>query len=153
MKIKRSSSTALLVLSGMFIAAGNVILSPDGRVFFLILAGVIGVVILFFGPSPTRRIFALLILSAVVLQIIPAWSEHRRLQDRYRNRVAHEYQIEASEIVGSLRSAGQIGADNDPFAVFGRFLQIYPVTDAHLVIGLVPRLYHGLRAAPVEPRS
>jgi hypothetical protein len=37
--MKESSSTALLALSALFLAPGMLILSPDGRLFCLLLAG------------------------------------------------------------------------------------------------------------------
>jgi hypothetical protein len=84
MKMAVSSQVALLVFAGIFAVLGGMIGSPDGRLLALSVAGLLGFILLFCGASLIRRLLALLVLAAVVLQAIPALRQHRSLPDRYR---------------------------------------------------------------------
>jgi hypothetical protein len=84
LKMVASSQIALLVFAGIFVVLGGMIGSPDGRLLALSIAGMLALLLLFRSSSRIRRILALLILAAVVLQAIPAWRQHRPLSDQYR---------------------------------------------------------------------
>jgi uncharacterized membrane protein len=83
-KLKDSSSTALLVLSALFLAPGILIGSPDGRLFFLLLAGLVSAIVLIAGPSRTKRIVAALSLLLAVVLAIPTWPEYRAHSDAWK---------------------------------------------------------------------
>ena len=83
-KLKDSSSTTLLVLSALFLAPGMLIGSPDGRFFFLVLAGIVSAVVVIAGPSQKKRITACIGLLLVVALAIPTWSEHRAHSDSWK---------------------------------------------------------------------
>jgi hypothetical protein len=70
--MKESSSTALLALSALFLAPGMLILSPDGRLFCLLLAGLVSAIVLIAGPSRKKRIVAAIGLLVAVALTIPA---------------------------------------------------------------------------------
>lgn len=97
MKMKNSSSTTLLVLAATLAALGGIILSPDGRLFSLVLGGFAASVILVFGPSHVRRIVALLLLAVIILQALPALRQSRSLMDGYRNEGHRSYNLEPRE--------------------------------------------------------
>ena len=84
MKMKGSSSTALLVFAAVLAVVGGMIASPDGRLLTLIVAGLMTLLVLFFGASLIRRVIALAILVGVVLQAVPAWREFGSRPDSYR---------------------------------------------------------------------
>jgi hypothetical protein len=84
MKMVASSQIALLVFAGIFVVLGGMIGSPDGRLLALSIAGLLALILLFRGSSRIRRILALLIMAAVVLQAIPAWRQHRSFSNRHR---------------------------------------------------------------------
>jgi hypothetical protein len=79
-----SSQVALLVFAGIFLILSGMIGSPDGRLLALLIAGLCALPILIFGSSQIRRIFAILILAAVISQAIPAWRQHQ--EDRHPKR-------------------------------------------------------------------
>jgi len=83
-KLKDSSSTTLLVLSALFLAPGMLIGSPDGRFFFLVLAGIVSAVVVIAGPSQKKRITAFVGLLLVVALAIPTWSEYRAHSDSWK---------------------------------------------------------------------
>ena len=76
-RIRESSSTALLVLSALFLAPGMLILSPDGRLFFLVLAGLVSAAVVVAAPSRKKRIVAAIGLLLAVVLAIPTWPEYR----------------------------------------------------------------------------
>jgi flagellar biosynthesis protein FliP len=82
--MKESSSTALLVLSALFLAPGMLILSPDGRLFFLVLAGLVAAAVVIAAPSRKKRIVAAIGLLLAVALAIPAWSEYRAHADAWK---------------------------------------------------------------------
>jgi membrane protein implicated in regulation of membrane protease activity len=88
MKMIASSQTAFLVLAGIFAILSGMILTPDGRLLPLFIAGLIAVIILFVGSSRAKRFIALIILAVVVYLFIPAWQQYRSHLDQYRNRVS-----------------------------------------------------------------
>jgi hypothetical protein len=83
-RLKDSSSTALLALSALFLAPGMLILSPDGRLFCLLLAGLVSAIVLIAGPSRKKRIVAAIGLLVAVALAIPAWSEYRAHSDAWQ---------------------------------------------------------------------
>ena len=85
--MKESSSTALLVLSALFLVPGMLILSPDGRLFCLLLAGLISAAVVIAAPSRKKRIAACIGLLLVVALTIPTWSEYRAHSDTWKKHV------------------------------------------------------------------
>jgi hypothetical protein len=83
-KLKDSSSTTLLVLSALFLAPGMLIGSPDGRIFFLALAGLVSAVVAITGPSRKKRVAACIGLLLVIALAIPTWSEYRAHFDSWK---------------------------------------------------------------------
>jgi hypothetical protein len=86
-RLKDSSSTALLALSALFLAPGMLILSPDGRLFCLLLAGLASAIVLIAAPSRKKRIAACIGLLLAVALAIPAWSEYRAHSDAWKKHV------------------------------------------------------------------
>lgn len=78
-KLKDSSSTALLALAVLFLAPGLSILSPDGRFFFLVPAGLVSAVVAIAAPSGRKRAAALIGLCVAVVMAIQAWPEVKSL--------------------------------------------------------------------------
>ena len=83
-RIRESSSTALLVLSALFLAPGMLTLSPDGRLFFLALAGLVSAIVLIAAPSRKKRIVAAIGLLLAVALAIPTWWEYRAHSDAWK---------------------------------------------------------------------
>ena len=83
-KLKDSSSTTLLALSALFLAPGMLVGSPDGRIFFLALAGLVSAVVVIAGPSRKTRVAACIGLLLVVALAIPTWSEYRAHNDSWK---------------------------------------------------------------------
>ncbi len=83
-RIQESSSTALLALSALFLAPGMLILSPDGRLFFLVLAGLASAIVLIAAPSRKKRIVAAIGLLLAVALAIPTWPEYRAHSDAWK---------------------------------------------------------------------
>jgi len=83
-KLKDSSSTTLLALSALFLAPGMLIGSPDGRIFFLVLAGLVSAVVVIAGSSRKKRVVACIGLLLVVALAIPTWSEYRAHYDSWK---------------------------------------------------------------------
>ena len=83
-RLKDSSSTALLALSALFLAPAVLILSPDGRLFFLVLAGLVSAIVLIAGPSRKKRIVAAIGLLLAVALAIPTWWEYRAHSDAWK---------------------------------------------------------------------
>ena len=77
-RLKDSPSTALLVLSALFLAPGMLILSPDGRLVFLVLAGLVSAAVVIAAPSRKKRIVAATGLLLAVVLAIPTWPEYCR---------------------------------------------------------------------------
>jgi len=86
-RIQEASSTALLVLFALFLVPGMLILSPDGRLFFFVLAGLVSVIVLIAGPSRKKRIAACIGLLLAVALAIPTWSEYRAHSDTWKKHV------------------------------------------------------------------
>ena len=87
-RLKDSSSTALLVLSALFLAPGMLILSPDGRLFFLALAGLVSAVVLLAATSGKKRLVAGIALLLAVVMAIQAWPEHRAHADARKKQMS-----------------------------------------------------------------
>jgi flagellar biosynthesis protein FliP len=83
-RIQESSSTALLALSALLLAPGMLILSPDGRLFFLVLAGLVSAIVLIAAPSRKKRIVAAIGLLLAVALAIPTWTEYRAHSDAWK---------------------------------------------------------------------
>ena len=76
-KLTDSTSTALLALVALFLAPGLLILSPDGRLFFLVLAGLVSTVVTIAAPSGKKRLLAGIALVVAVALAIQAWPEYK----------------------------------------------------------------------------
>ena len=63
------------------------ILSPDGRLFCLVLAGLVSAARRHRGPSRKKRIAACIGLLLVVTLAIPTWSEYRAHSDTWKKHV------------------------------------------------------------------
>jgi len=86
MKMNPSSQVALLVIACASAILGSMILSPDGRLLPLFVAGLIAVILLSVDSSLIKKCLALLLLASVVYLILPAWKQYRSHLDQYRNR-------------------------------------------------------------------
>jgi hypothetical protein len=75
--LKGSSVNALLVLSIVLLVPGAAIISPDGRLFVLVIAGICAITAVIGGKSKGKRIAAILILAAVLGLALSTYSEHR----------------------------------------------------------------------------
>jgi hypothetical protein len=82
--MKDSSATALLALAALFLAPGMLILAPDGRLFFLVLAGLASAVVAIAGPSREKRIAACIGLLLAAALAIPTWPESRSHFDSWK---------------------------------------------------------------------
>jgi len=82
-KLKDSTATALLGLIALFLAPGLFILSPDGRLFFLALAGFVSAVVAIFAPSGKKRLVAGIALVIAFVMAIQAWPEHKTHTDAH----------------------------------------------------------------------
>ena len=76
-KLKDSSSTTLLALAVLCLTPGMIILSPDGRLFFLVLAGLVLAVVAVAAPSGKKRFAAGLGLLVAVVMALQTWPEYR----------------------------------------------------------------------------
>ncbi len=84
-EMKDSSINALLVLSVALLVPGTAIISPEGRLFFLVLAGICAAPAALCGRAKGRRTAAVLIFIAVLVLCVSTFSEHRTSYDNYRN--------------------------------------------------------------------
>jgi len=82
--MKESSSTALLALAALFFVPAVLILSPDGRLFFLALAALVSVIVLIAAPSRMKRTAACIGLLLAVALAIQAWPEYKANADAWR---------------------------------------------------------------------
>ncbi len=85
-KIKESTATALITLAALFLAPGLMILSPDGRLFFLALAGLVSAVVAIFAPSGNKRLISGLALLIALFMTSQTWPEYRALTDARKQR-------------------------------------------------------------------
>lgn len=83
-KLKDSSSTALLALAALFLTPGLLILSPDGRIFFLALAGLVSAVVVVAAPSGKKKLAAGVVLLVAVLMALQAWPEYKAHADAWK---------------------------------------------------------------------
>ena len=81
LKLTHSTATALLGLAALFLAPGLLILSPDGRLLFLALAGLVSAIVLITAPSGKKRLLAGIALVVAVVMAIQAWPEYRAHAD------------------------------------------------------------------------
>jgi membrane protein implicated in regulation of membrane protease activity len=87
-KLKESSSTALLGLTALCLAPGLLILSPDGRLVFLALAGLVSAVVLFAAPSGKKRLLAGIALLIAIVMAVQAWPEYRAHADARKKQMS-----------------------------------------------------------------
>jgi hypothetical protein len=85
--MKESSVNAVLACAIILLLPGTAIISPDGRLFCLVLSAVMSGVALWAGKKRGKRIWALIILLVAFGLVIPTFSEYRIHYDRYKNRV------------------------------------------------------------------
>ena len=83
-KLKESTATTLIALAALFLAPGLLILSPDGRLSFLTLAGLVSTVVVLTAPSGKKRLVAGVALVFAVALAIQAWPEYRALNDAWK---------------------------------------------------------------------
>ncbi len=83
-KLKDSSSTALLALAVLCLTPGLIILSPDGRLFFLVLAGLVSAVVAVAAPSGKKRLAAGLGLLVAVVMAVQAWPDYKAHADAWK---------------------------------------------------------------------
>jgi len=102
-RLKDSSSTALLVLAALFLAPGILIGSPDGRIFFLVLAGLVSAVVVIAAPSRKKRIAACIGLLLVVALAIPTWSEYRAHSDSWKKHHSRPVEQTNRQVVPGVR--------------------------------------------------
>ncbi len=84
LKLKDSSSTTLLVLAALFLVPGLIILSPDGRLLSLALAGLVSAVVLLAAPSRKKRVIAGIGLFIAVVMAIQTWPEYKAHSDAWK---------------------------------------------------------------------
>ena len=82
--MKESSVNALLVFSIIILLFGSCILSPDGRLFFLVFAGLVAGVAMMAGKSWSRRMIAMLTLLVALGFAVSTYSEFRILYERFK---------------------------------------------------------------------
>jgi membrane protein implicated in regulation of membrane protease activity len=87
-KLKESTTTALLALIALLLAPGLLILSPDGRLFFLALAGFISAIVAIFAPSGKKRLVATVALVIAVVTALQTWPEYRSHADTRLKRIS-----------------------------------------------------------------
>ncbi len=83
-KLKDTSSTALLALAFLCLTPGLIILSPDGRLFFLVLAGLVSAAVAVAAPSGKKRLAAGLGLLVAVVMALQVWPEYRAHSDAWK---------------------------------------------------------------------
>ncbi len=83
-KLKDSSSTALLALAVLFLTPGLLILSPDGRIFFLVMAGLVSAVVAIAAPSGKKRLAAAVGLLIAVVMALQTWPDYRAHADAWK---------------------------------------------------------------------
>lgn len=88
-KLKDSSSTALLALAVLFLTPGLIILSPDGRLFFLALAGLVSAVVAIAAPTGRKRAAAVIGLCVAAVMAIQAWPEFKSLDGARKAHITH----------------------------------------------------------------
>jgi hypothetical protein len=64
------------------------ILSPDGRLFFLALAGLVSAAVVIAAPSGKKRLVAGIALLLAVVMAIQAWPEHRTHNDARKQQMS-----------------------------------------------------------------
>jgi hypothetical protein len=82
--MKDSSVKALIAMSVILLIPGTAIMSPDGRLFFLVLAGICAAAAAIGGKSKGKRIAAVLIFAAALGLAVSTYPEHRASFDQYR---------------------------------------------------------------------
>ena len=88
--MKDSSSTALLALAALLLVPGMLILSPDGRLFFLVLAGLVSAAVAIAGPSRKKRVAACVGLLLAIALAIPTWPESRSHFDSWKKHTSRQ---------------------------------------------------------------
>ena len=86
-KLKDSSSTALLALAVLCLTPGLIILSPDGRLFFLVLAGLVSAVVAVAAPSGKKRLAAGLGLLVAIVMAVQVWPDYKAHADAWKKQV------------------------------------------------------------------
>ena len=89
-RMKETSSTTLLVLAALFLVPGIIILSPDGRLFFLVLAGLVSAVVAIAAPSGKKRLLAGIALLVAVVMAIQTWPEYKAHMDAWKKHTSRQ---------------------------------------------------------------
>lgn len=82
--IKESSFNAWTVAALFLFVPGTAVISPDGRLVCLALAGVCAVLAFLSGKEIRKRVIAALVMFAALAAAISAYSEHQVAYDKYR---------------------------------------------------------------------
>ena len=89
-KLKDSSSTALLALAVLCLTPGLIILSPDGRLFFLVLAGLVSAVVAVAAPSGKKRLAAGVGLLVAVVMAVQIWPDYKANADAWKRHTTRQ---------------------------------------------------------------
>ena len=89
-RLKDSSSTTLLVLTALFLVPGLIILSPDGRLFSLALAGLVSALVLIAAPSRKKQVLAGIGLFIAVVMAIQTWPECKAQTDAWKKHISRQ---------------------------------------------------------------
>ncbi len=87
-KLKESTATALIALAALCLAPGLLILSADGRLFFLALAGLVSAVVAIFAPSRKKRLISGLALLITLVIAVHAWPEYKTHADARKQKTS-----------------------------------------------------------------
>lgn len=90
LKLKDSSSTTLLVLAALFLVPGLIMLSPDGRLLSLALAGLVTAVVVIAAPSRKKRVIAGIGLFVAVVMAIQTWPECKAHTDAWKKHTSRQ---------------------------------------------------------------
>lgn len=85
--MKESSANALLAFSIILLLPGMMIISPDGRLVCLILAGICALLAAIGGKTKGKKIAAIAVFAVIFGLAISTYSEFRTFYDGYRERV------------------------------------------------------------------
>ena len=80
MKLRDESAGTLNWLAGLLLLPGLAIMSPTGRIFFIVLAAIVALIPVVFSSGKRRIVGAVILLVCLVI-VAPTYLEHRKLSD------------------------------------------------------------------------
>lgn len=86
MKLTDKTATTLNWLAAFFLVPGVLIISPAGRILFVVLAAIIALIPLVFSNGK-RRVFAGIVFGIALLLAFVTYPDFNKDQDAYRDRV------------------------------------------------------------------